>query len=204
MIARLTGRIVEQEPDGGVVLDVGGVGYDVAAPLGAVGRLVTEADGRVTFHVHTHVREDTFALYGFASRSERETFRSLIAVSNVGPRIALALLSSLSAAELSRAVARADVAALVKIPGIGKRTAERLVLELKGKLDVVPEGPNATSATPNALPPGTQAEVLVSTLTRMGFRPAEAERAVQALGATRVAEGTLSDLVREALVHLSR
>lgn len=204
MIARLTGRIVEQEPDGGVVLDVGGVGYEVAAPLGAVGRLAPEADGRVTFHVHTHVREDTLALYGFASRSERETFRSLIAVSNVGPRIALAVLSSLSAAELSRAVARADVAALVKIPGIGKRTAERLVLELKGKLDVVPEGPAAAPVSPGALPPGTQAEVLVSTLTRMGFRPAEAERAVQALGAARVAEGTLSDLVREALVHLSR
>lgn len=203
MIARLTGKIVEQEADGGLVLDVGGVGYDVAAPLGAVGRLPPDADGRVTLHVHTHVREDTFALYGFPTRGDRETFRALIAVSNVGPRIALAVLSSLSAGDLARAVARADVAALVKIPGIGKRTAERLVLELKGKLEVTSDGPLPVAAAA-APPPGSQAEVLVSTLTRMGFRPAEAERAVLALGAVRVADGTLSDLVREALVHLSR
>jgi len=203
MIARLTGKIVEQEADGGLVLDVGGVGYDVAAPLGAVGRLPPDADGRVTLHVHTHVREDTFALYGFPTRGDRETFRALIAVSNVGPRIALAVLSSLSAGDLARAVARADVAALVKIPGNGKRTAERLVLELKGKLEVTSDGPLPVAAAA-APPPGSQAEVLVSTLTRMGFRPAEAERAVLALGAVRVADGTLSDLVREALVHLSR
>src|SRR5271167_4758424 len=112
MIGRLTGKVIAQEPDGSIVLDVGGVGYELAAPLGTLGRARSDDAGRVTLWVHTHVREDALALYGFADETERAAFRALLAVSNVGPRIAVAVLGALPAADLSRAVARRDLSAL--------------------------------------------------------------------------------------------
>lgn len=205
MIGRLTGRVVEEGD--ALVIDVNGVGYEVLVPLGTRGRLGAggaDAGGLVTLFVHTHVREDTFALYGFASADERDAFRVLIAISNVGPKLAMSVLGALAVGELAQVVARGEVAKLVAIPGVGKKTAERLVLELKGKLALVTvPGPGAPSAP--KLVPGGAAETLVGTLTRMGFRPAEAERAVTALAQGRDLGATpLGDLVREALALLSR
>src|SRR6202044_200801 len=140
MIGRLTGKVIAQEADGGIVLDVNGVGYELAAPLGTLGRSRADEAGRVTLWIHTHVREDALALFGFADEGERAAFRALLAVSNVGPKIAIAVLGALPAAELARAVARQDLTALKGITGVGKKIAERLLLELRDKLPQVMAG----------------------------------------------------------------
>ena len=208
MIGRLTGIVAEEEGDGTFVLDVGGVGYEVLAPLGAVGRARANAatSGELTFHVHTHVREDAFLLYGFATPEDKSVFRTLISVSNVGPKMALGLLSAMNAEELARVVVGKDLPKLVAVPGIGKKTAERLLLELKDKLDpVVRPAAGAERRGEPATPAGSpsNAELLASALTRMGYRPAEADRAILHLG-TRVQTETVQVLVREALAVLAR
>lgn len=205
MIGRLSGRVVEDSADGTLVLDVAGVGYEVAAPLGTLGRAALDPSGPVTLFIHTHVREDAFLLYGFASREDRAAFRALIAVSNIGPKIAMSILSTLSAGELAAVISHGQTARLTAIPGVGKKTAERLVLELKDKL-LVPPSALPKAGTPGAPPPppvkSSKGELLHGALTRMGFRPAEADRAVTALGA-RVETDALGDLVRDALAVLS-
>lgn len=203
MIGRLTGRIVEDSAEGVVVIDVAGVGYEVTVPLGALGRASRDADEKVTLYVHTHVREDVFALYGFPTKDDRAAFRALIGVSSIGPKIAMAILGSLPAGELAAALTRGETAKFVAIPGVGKKTAERLILELKGKLQAAPVV--ATKASPAAVTakPEGKAEMLQGALTRMGFRPAEAERAIAALG-DRVYVEPLEDLIREALAALAR
>ncbi len=202
MIGRLSGRIVEDSAEGIVVIDVGGVGYELTVPLGALGRASRDENGIVTLYVHTHVREDMFALYGFPSLDDRVAFRALTGVSGVGPKIAIAILGGLSAGELASVLARGEVARLVAVPGIGKKIAERLILELKGKLQAAPIV-GAKSTAPSAPAPEGQAELLASALTRMGFRSGEAERAITALGA-RVKTEPLGDLVRDALAFLSK
>jgi Holliday junction DNA helicase RuvA len=122
MIGRLTGRVLAQEADGGVVLDVGGVGYELAVPLGTLGRVRSDDSGRVTLWVHTHVREDALALFGFADETERAAFRALLAVSNVGPKIAVAVLGALPAPELARAVAGRNLGALTAVSGLERRS----------------------------------------------------------------------------------
>jgi Holliday junction DNA helicase RuvA len=205
MIGRLTGRVVTEEPEGAVVIDVSGVGYEVLVPLGTVGRAHVDGEGRATLFVHTHAREDALVLFGFAGVADRTAFRTLIAVSNVGPKTALAVLSALPADDLALAIAAKDVAKLTGIPGIGKKTAERLLLELRDKLGRPPTShvvaadatrqKDAAAASPR--------ELLLGALTRMGYRPAEAERAVTALG-SRASTDALPDLVREALAVLAR
>jgi Holliday junction DNA helicase RuvA len=202
LIGRLVGKVVEEAGDGSLVIDVGGVGYEVAAPLGTLGRAAADASGAVTLHVHTHVREDALLLYGFATADDKAVFRALISVSNVGPKIALSILGALAAPELASVVARGETSTLVKLPGVGKKTAERLVLELKDKLAAVAPA-HAPLVAPRPPPPSSQAEVLVRALTGMGFKSAEAERAVSALGA-RVDTAPMGDLVREALASLAR
>jgi Holliday junction DNA helicase RuvA len=203
MIGRLTGRVLTHEADGAVVLDVGGVGYELAIPLGTLGRAHTDDAGRVTLWVHTHVREDALALFGFADETERGAFRALLAVSNVGPKIAVAVLSALPAAELARAVARRDLAAMTGIPGVGKKIAERLLLELRDKLPVSSaSAPAATVAAANGGPSGGS-ERLRSALTGMGFKPSEAERAVAAVG-ERAGSASLEEMLREALATLAK
>lgn len=204
MIGRLTGKLIEESADGTVLLDVSGVGYEITVPLGTVGRAAADPSGPLTLFIHTHVREDALLLYGFATREDRAAFRVLIGISNIGPKIGTSILSALSASELAAVVARGETARLTAIPGVGKKTAERIVLELKDKLILpaasLPRAPGAPAAPP---PPTGKAELLHGALTRMGFRPAEAERALTALGA-RVEAEPLGDLVRDALAILSR
>jgi len=199
MIGRLTGRVVHEEPDS-VVLDVQGVGYEITVPLGTLGR-APRTDAGVTLFVHTHVREDALALFGFASENDRSVFRTLIGISNVGPKTAIGVLSVLPAEELARAVTHGDVARLTSIPGVGKKTAERLVLELKDKLAAKLAPPTIAAAA--SRPPSGQGEMLRDALVRMGYRPNEAERALATL-ADRVEAQPLGQSVREALALLSK
>jgi Holliday junction DNA helicase RuvA len=158
----------------------------------------------VTVYVHTHAREDALILFGFATEADRAAFRTLIGVSSVGPKTALAVLSVLPADDLARVIAHKDLAHLTAVPGIGKKTAERMVLELRDKLPM--SGP--TKAVPAAKTvtadgPAPVKELLMGALTRMGYRPAETERAIAALGG-RLDEASLPELVREALALLSK
>lgn len=204
MIGRLTGRVIE-EADGATVVDVNGVGYELVTPIGTVGRAGAEADGRVTFFVHTHVREDQISLFGFASDGDRVAFRTLIGVASVGPKTAIAVLSALPAHELGQAIARKELGKLTSISGIGKKTAERLLLELKDKLPVL-EGaaPRPKQGHAEAVPaPSSNGELLARALVNMGYKPSEAERAATQLGASLV-ELPLPDLLKEALALLSK
>lgn len=204
MIGRLCGKICHE--DGAVcVIDVAGVGYEVTMPLGTTGRLVADAAGAVTVWVHTNVREDALDLFGFASAAERTAFRIVITVPNVGPKLAMSILGSVSVHDLAMLVLRGDTAKLTAIPGVGKKTAERLVLELKGKLDPGPVQ-SAAAATQASAATGSKAELLTSALTRMGYKPSEADRALAALlqGGRDLESPPLGDLVREALAVLSR
>jgi Holliday junction DNA helicase RuvA len=204
MIGRLTGKVIAQEADGAIVLDVGGVGYELAAPLGTLGRARLDDGGRVTLWVHTHVREDALALFGFADENERAAFRALIGVSNVGPKIAVAVLGALPSAELARVIAGRDLAALTAISGIGKKIAERLLLELRDKLPSAPPLPPASAgaAAPRPRSAGDDEERLRTALTGMGFRQAEADRVIGTLG-ERV-HAPLPELLREALALLAK
>lgn len=205
MIGRLTGKVLE-EADGGVVVDVNGVGYEVTVPLGTLGRAGRDADERVTLFVHTHVREDVFSLFGFASDADRLAFRTLIGVSSVGPKTAIQVLSALPAPELGQAIARKELGKLTSISGIGKKTAERLLLELKDKLPVL-EGVAARPATggpvTQAAPSSNTKDLLTRALVNMGYRQAEAERAVTEL-TPRFGEAPMADLVKEALAFLAK
>lgn len=200
MIGKLKGKVVAEDPPS-LTVDVQGVGYEVACPVGT-GERARTAGGDVDLWVHTVLRSDALELFGFGTELERRVFRQLISVPNVGPRTALNVLSALPVQELVVAVHRGDVVRLTRVPGIGKKTAERLVLELKGKLpaDVSTAGP--TPAPSPARASNDDKSRLVAALTNMGYRSAEAERAVQTLG-PRVGEAPLSELLREALVLLS-
>jgi holliday junction DNA helicase RuvA len=202
MIAFLRGRLLEKHPDH-LIVDVGGVGYDVQVPLSTYYDL-GEPGTDVALRVHTHVREDQLALFGFATALEQQLFERLISVSGIGPRMALVALSGIEPEELVRAVRTSDVARLTSIPGIGKKTAERISLELKDKLP---------SAAPEAVPgamragageePDLRADVL-SALVNLGYHRAAAEKAVgralEQAGDTPALEGVL----RQALRSLSR
>ncbi|MET0410635.1 MAG: Holliday junction branch migration protein RuvA, partial [Polyangiaceae bacterium] len=165
MIGRLVGTVVASI-ETSVTLDVSGVGYELNVPLGSLGHTTPGRDGRIVLFVHTHVREDVLELFGFASEVERSVFRLLIGVPNVGPRTALGVLSALPAAELAQAVEEKDLARLTSISGVGKKTAERLVLELRGKLTQV-SGLGAANAPRKT---NDDASRLLSALTNMGFR----------------------------------
>jgi Holliday junction DNA helicase RuvA len=189
MIGHLEGRILDLAP-GKLLLAAGGVGYEISVPLSAH-PLLAGRDAAALF-VHTHVREDVLALYGFPTRRERDTFRSLLAVSGIGPRIALALLSSLTPDDLVLAVEGEQWRRLAAVPGIGKRTAERLIVELKGKLGQVVQ-PLAASVREDA----------VSALINLGYPLRAAEEAVaDLLRATPEIE--LGGLLRQALKRLVR
>jgi Holliday junction DNA helicase RuvA len=200
MIGWLRGRVLSEEPSG-LILDVQGVGYELLTPVGTLGRAPSHPSGEVELWVHTHVREDALDLFGFASELERRVFRLLVSVPNVGPKTAVGVLGALPIADLSRAISARDLGRLGKVPGIGKKTAERLVVELVDKLPaLVP--PEALGKGGGKVAAAGTSQLLLKALVNMGYRPAEAERAVEHLG-KRIDAEPLSDLLRSALAFLT-
>ena len=172
MIALLRGTLAEKGPSR-VIVDVGGVGYDVLVPLSTFYGL-GEPGTPVSLRVHTHVREDVIALYGFVTPLEQTLFERLIAVSGIGPKLAIAVLSGIEPVEFIRAVRGHDVARLTAIPGVGTKTAERIVLELKDRLPAQPTEPTGSAAVPQD---AMRADVL-SALLNLGYQRAAAEKAL--------------------------
>ena len=172
MISRLRGQLVGRTPDG-FVLDVNGVGYLLAATPGAV--RAAEGGGEAVVETYLHVREDALQLYGFADASERQLFLHLLTVAGIGPKVALAIVSGAPAAELRRAIVLQDAARFQAVPGVGKKTADRMVLELADKVaNLAPEAPAGEAAA-------VAADDVVSALVNLGYRRSEAERAVDAI-----------------------
>ncbi|MEP6997190.1 MAG: Holliday junction branch migration protein RuvA [Betaproteobacteria bacterium] len=192
MIGRLAGTLLEKNPPQ-ILLDVQGVAYEVDVPMSTFYNLPNIGD-KLTLFTHLVVREDAHLLFGFGSENERRAFRQLIRISGVGARIALAVLSGLSVAELAQAVSMQDSGRLTKVPGIGKKTAERLLLELKDKL-----GADLTTAVGVYRPAPVAADVL-NALLSLGYSDKEAARAVRELP-----EGiTVGDGIRQALKLLAK
>jgi Holliday junction DNA helicase RuvA len=175
MIGRLAGTLADKSSPPQVLLDVAGVGYEVDVPMSSFYNLPAVGE-RVVMLTHFVVREDAQLLFGFLTAAERDAFRQLIRISGIGPRMALALLSGLSVADLAQAVTAQDASRLVKVPGIGKKTAERLLLELKGKL-------GADLGTPGAAPVGDAQGDIVQALVALGYSDREAQAAAKKLPA---------------------
>jgi Holliday junction DNA helicase RuvA len=195
MIGYLRGRLFRKTPQD-LIIDAGGVGYRVLVPISTFCRLPDPGE-ETQLYIHTHVREDLFVLYGFGTPIEQELFEKLISVSGVGPKVALAVLSGIETDDLLLAIRDNDVARLTRVPGIGKKTAERLILELKDKLKYI------TAASPMSAPPVAKRDDLLSALGNLGYSENESERAVAE--ALRVnPEAQLGDLLRDALRAISR
>lgn len=196
MIGLLRGRLLEKRPNQ-VILDVGGVGYLVAIPLSTFATL-GELHAEVTLLIHTHVREDAFSLYGFLSAREKHLFELLLGASGVGPSLALKILSGMNVEELVPAIRSGDLARLTKIPGVGRKTAERMVVELKDKLDAV--AIEAEKPAP-ASPAGVEADVK-SALVNLGYDERTAEAAV-AEAKREAGAASFEKLLRVTLTTLS-
>ena len=171
MIAHLIGTLHEKQLQR-LIVDVGGVGYDVLVPLSTM-YAIGDPGSRVALRIHTHVREDALQLFGFATALEQTLFERLISVSGIGPKVGLSVLSGIEPAELTRAIRSSDLARLTRIPGVGKKTAERIVLELKDRL------PDAGGAEPEPSKPGDDVrDDLLSALTNLGYQQASIEKTV--------------------------
>ncbi len=198
MIARITGLLVEIEGDS-LVVDVGGVGYLLSVPSTVAAGL--EIDSEVTLQVHTQVREDAIQLFGFTSRSQRQAFEQLLTVNGVGARIALAVLGTLTVAELADAVVREDLRVLQRVSGVGKRVAQRIVFDLAGKLtpEFVPvgQGPAVPALAPKPQDP------LPLALAQLGYKRSEIDKAQAWIASQGKAEASLDERIRLALKHLS-
>jgi Holliday junction DNA helicase RuvA len=194
VIALLRGTLLEKHPSR-VVVDVSGVGYDVQVPLSTFYGL-GEPGGNVSLRIHTHVREDLIALFGFSTNLEQDLFERLISISGIGPKLALAVLSGIEPADLVRAIRTQDVARLTAIPGIGKKTAERIGLELKDRL---PQTPSPAGPTPAVARPENQLrEDLLSALLNLGYQRAAAEQAIDKAVKT-AGDAGFEQALREAL-----
>jgi len=202
MIALLNGRLASKSP-GSVIVDVGGVGYQVHIPLSSFYGLPDEG-GPVTFHIHTHVREDAITLFGFPGTKEKELFLALMGVSGIGPKLALNIISGLSFDALVEAITGGDERTISTVPGVGKKTAARLVLELKDK--VASLGFEASSAGPCRVGPGAnrQRDEAVSALVNLGYNKAHAEDAVKRACNTSGDGAPLESVIREALKVLAK
>ena len=196
MIAHLAGTLLEKHVQR-LVVDVGGVGYDVQVPLSTF-YAVGEPGARVTLRVHTHVREDALQLFGFVTALALSLFQRLIAVSGIGPKVALAVLSGIEPADLIRAVRGSDIARLTRIPGVGKKTSERIVVELRDRLPTMEEPP-ASDAAPEA---GDVRDNLLSALVNLGYQRASVEKTVDSV-LRKVETREFEPLLREVLKSLS-
>jgi Holliday junction DNA helicase RuvA len=193
VIGSVRGTVVERDVSGEVLVEVGGVGYRVLVPLSAIATL--DPGGRAFLFTHLHVRDDAMTLYGFPTREERETFEVLLAAAGVGPTLALKILSVLTPGTLARAVADEDLEALTQVPGVGKRTAERLMVELRARLEL-PE----TRAAPGAAADAAARVEVREALTALGYAPDEIRAVLGALPD----DGTVQELLRTALRQLAR
>lgn len=200
MIAFLRGRVLAKGP-GRVAVDVQGVGYDVHVPLSTFYD-IGENGSEVALRIHTHVREDTLQLYGFLTELEQQLFELLIAISGIGPKIAIAALSGIEPRELVAAVQRADVVRLTRVPGVGRKTAERLVLELKDRVGAL--AVPAADAQGSAPPEDRLRADLVSALQNLGYHRPLAEKAINTILAAQAEPPSFEDALRAALRELMR
>jgi Holliday junction DNA helicase RuvA len=201
VIAYLRGRLFEKHPNR-LVVDVAGVGYDVFVPLSTFYGL-GEPGADVALRIHTHVREDALLLYGFATRLEQDLFERLIGVSGIGPKVGLAVLSGIEPVELIRAIERGDLARLTAIPGVGKKTAERIVLELKDRLPRAPAAAAASADEGARATPSQMRDDVLSALVNLGYHRPLAEKAADS--ATKaVPDGAFERVLKQALRELAK
>lgn len=197
MIGWLSGYIVDKQQPGKIVIDVNGVGYDVETSLSTFFQIELQ-EGIVNLYIHTIVREDALLLYGFLEKKERTLFRALIKVNGIGPKLAIAILSSMMPDEFVQRIHQQDVAGLTKLPGIGKKTAERLVVEMKdsvSQLSIMGDGPSMNVAH---IP--SQQDEAISALEALGYKRAEASKVVTAIDD---GQQTCEQLIRRALQALA-
>jgi Holliday junction DNA helicase RuvA len=195
MIAHLRGKLISKRPNQAIV-ETAGVGYDVTISVPTFSDLPSEG-AEVALHIHTHVREDALALFGFLRAEEKQLFERLIQVSGIGPKLAITILSGMPAVDMVAAIRGGEVARLTRIPGIGKKTAERMVLELREKLAGFGAGPVAAPVSPVE-------EDVLSALVNLGYQRPAAERAVAAALKSGAGASSFDVLFREALSALSR
>ncbi len=200
MIGQLRGQLLNKKPNV-LLLDVHGVGYEVFIPLTSFYELPAEG-GEVTLKIHTHVREDALILFGFRSQREKDFFLKLISISGIGPKLAIAILSGAQVEELAQAIAESNLTRLTAIPGVGRKTAERLVLELKSQITrfLLPEQVEAARAgdTRTALE-----EDILSALTNLGYPRASAEKALAVVLRSGECDRTFEDVLRNTLRRLA-
>jgi holliday junction DNA helicase RuvA len=201
MIASLTGRLASKHP-GGVVIDVQGVGYDVLIPLSTYYRL-PDPEQPVSLTIHTHVREDAIQLFGFLTAREKDAFLLLLTVSGIGPKLALSVISTLSIDDLSSAILSDDYAVLASVPGIGKKSAGRLALELKDKIERISFGADIVT-TKMREPSNRLLDDALSALVNLGYKAADVKDVLKQLLAGRNGEMPLQDLIRAALKELAK
>ena len=195
MIGRLSGILIEKQPPG-LMIDVQGVGYELEAPMSTFYEL-PEVGEKITLHTHLAVREDAHTLYGFYHEGDRKLFRTLLKVNGVGAKVALGILSGMNANDFAACVHADDTAALVRLPGIGKKTAERLIIEMRDRLDKIDAVPSVASTSAGVSDrPQTPISDAVSALVALGYKPQEASRMVKAVNT----DGLASEaIIREAL-----
>ena len=193
MIAHLRGKLISKHPNQAIV-EAGGVGYDVTISVPTFSELPA-LNTEVSFFIHTHVREDALALFGFLRAQEKQLFEKLLSVSGIGPKLAITILSGMAADAMIAAIKGNNVASLTRIPGIGKKTAERMVLELRDKLDAFGIAPETVAASPVE-------EDVISALVNLGYQRPMAERALAKLG--NVSTETFDALFRKAMAALAK
>ena len=193
MLAHLRGVLLEKHPNQAIV-EVGGVGYDVTISISTYSKL-PDAGAEVRLRIHTHVREDMLALYGFLTQDEKVLFEKLLSVSGIGPKLAVSVLSGLETRDLVTAIRKGEVERLVRIPGVGKKTAERMVLELRDKLQAVA----GEAEAPQSAPLDTVSQDVLSALLNLGCARPAAEAAVRKAKAAAGASTEFEPLFRRAL-----
>jgi Holliday junction DNA helicase RuvA len=202
VIGRLRGELISKQPPF-LLLDVNGVGYEIEAPMSTFYEL-PPAGEKVILHTHLMVREDAHIIYGFYAEQEKRLFRTLLKITGVGGKMALAILSTMNASEFAACVLADDVVAMTRVPGVGKKTAQRLIMEMKDKLDdaVTASLPESGSSTASGLPAETPVSEAVSALISLGYKPVEASRLVRAvesegLGSEEIIRAALQSLVKK-------
>ena len=199
MIAHLSGKLLNKQPNQ-VIVDVNGVGYEVQIPLSTFYE-IGEIGSLVQLRIYTHVREDTIALFGFKSAKEKLMFEQVTSISGIGPKLGITILSGMPVDDLVGAIRQSNLARLTSIPGIGKKTAERLVVELRDKLIKVGATIPGESTAPSA---SQHQEDVISALVNLGYAKPSAEKAVQAIVSSSTSEPPFEEMLRTALRQLSR